>query len=98
MTADQLFYVHRRLGNQMPCRYYLDAKGDGSYSHVCLECYFPENTTDDRQLRKELLVYGMIPISSWSESHPFEQDYRQGRFYIRRYIALRDKTEQGGYI
>lgn len=96
MTADQLFMVHRRLGNQMPCRYYLDAKGDGSYSHACIKAYFPLNATDDRQLRKELLEYGMTHCSEWDDRFPFRSDYKDGGFLVRHYVALRDTDEPGG--
>ena len=101
MTADQLFMVHRRLGNQMPCRYYLDAKGDGSYSHVCLECYFPNPgfaTATDNGLAKELEALGMQRQCDTGESWPTPDNQRQGPFLVRRYVAERSKTEQGGYI
>lgn len=101
MTADQLFMVHRRLGNQMPCRYYLDAKGDGSCSHVCLECYFPvcDGVAEgDQRLIQDLAQFGMRPYDYYRDTWRFPADGFQNGFFVRRYVAERSKTEQGGYI
>jgi hypothetical protein len=104
MTADQLFYVHRRLGNQMPCRYYLDAKGDGSYSHVCLELYAPISGDGfippfGPRLVAELNEYGMVFRNQYfPDEFPFPAMEIMGAFAVSRFIAVRDQTERGGKI
>lgn len=95
MTADQIFHVHRRLGNQMPCRYYLDAKGDGSYSHVCLELHFTIGE-DGRiydagpSLQKELATAGFTVRAAYRQADwPFPLDGREKGWFVRRYFAER---------
>lgn len=85
INADTLFYVVRRLANQMPTRYYLDAKGDGSFSHVALEVWCSQQVEDSLVvLRDELNAMG-FSFSSWD---------KQGSFVIRRWEAERNLSEE----
>ncbi len=43
VTAETVFRLVRKLANQDPTRYWLDAKGDGSYSHVAIAVYSEDN-------------------------------------------------------
>lgn len=47
VTAPELFYIARRMANQVPTRYYLDATGTGDYSRVALELYFEDERFPD---------------------------------------------------
>lgn len=64
INAETLFYLVRRIANQSHCRYWLDAKGDGSYSHVAIEFF---SHRPEEKLLGELESYGFkycLPVSN----------------------------------
>lgn len=58
VEIETLFRIVRRLANQMPTRYFLDAGRDGSFSMVALELWFQEGERCPYTLCRELMALG----------------------------------------
>lgn len=51
--------IVRMLARQCPTRYYLDAKGDCSYSHVAIEVYLHPGEPCPDRLHEEMKASGL---------------------------------------
>lgn len=90
ITADDLFYIVRRLANQMPVRYYLDADGDGSYRTVALDLHYPTDQYTE-SLEHQLAGYGLL-ASDWSDVTRRFLVIQTGN-YVRRYKCKRAESD-----
>jgi hypothetical protein len=81
--------IVRRLANQCPTRYYLDGKGDGTYTHRRLEIWLPRNASFPDFLSAELDRYGFEPVQPWMEANT-------GDFVVYQWIALRTTYPETG--
>lgn len=50
-----------RLSNQAPVRYYLDGRGNGTFSHFRLEVWLPRTEGFPEALNNELVSLGLYP-------------------------------------